>query len=346
VATENQLLREELMRRRGFPQIVGEHPAIKQVLEELTRAASSDATVLITGESGTGKELVARALHALGERRDGPFVAINCAAIPATLLESELFGHEKGAFTGAQARKPGKFEVAHQGTLFLDEIGELSLALQPKLLRALQEKSFEHLGGNAPVQVDVRVVAATNRDLGAAVALRQFRDDLFFRLAVLVVNVPPLRERASDIPLLARFLLQRAAVEQNKSAPDLSPAALAALESYPWPGNVRELENCIERAVILCDTAAIEPHHLGLMPLPESTRPAPDANPWDLVDLSGTLDEAARRAIKEVERRKIAQALRASDGDTLKAAAMLGMPSRLLTRKIRTYAISDESRAS
>jgi DNA-binding NtrC family response regulator len=345
MATENQLLREELARTRGVPRIIGDHASIKQALGALTRAAAVDATVLLAGGSGAGKELFARALHALSDRRDGPFVAINCAAIPGTLLESELFGHEKGAFTGALARKPGKFEIAHQGTLFLDEIGELPLALQPKLLRALQERTFERLGGNAPVQVDVRVVAATNRDLHAAVAQRQFRDDLFFRLAVLLVNIPPLRERASDVPLIARFMLERAAAAQKKALPAFAPAALAALIAYPWPGNVRELENCIERAVILCDSVSIQPRHLRLLPLPEPSRPPADVNPWDLVDLSGTLDEAARRAVKEVERRKIAQALRDTDGDTLKAAEMLGMPSRLLTRKIRAYAINVESRA-
>ena len=200
LATENILLKEELAERRGAPQIVGEDPKLKQVSIALHRAAATDTTVLLEGESGTGKELFARALHALSPRADGPFVAINCAAIPETLLETELFGHEKGAFTGAAARKPGKFELAHRGTLFLDEIGDLPLALQAKILRALEEKRFERVGGTAPLQVDVRVVAATNRNLKAAVAARQFREDLYFRLSVFPITIPPLRERAGRHP--------------------------------------------------------------------------------------------------------------------------------------------------
>ncbi len=331
-----------------MPRIIGEHESIRDALTSLTRAATSDATVLLRGESGTGKELFARALHALSPRRDGPFVAINCAAIPAGLLESELFGHEKGAFTGAIARKPGRFEVAHRGTLFLDEIGELPLALQPKVLRALQERAFERLGGNATIQVDVRVVAATNRDLRAAVAARQFREDLFFRLEVFPVHIPPLRERLSDVPLIAQFVLQGTAAELNKPAAELSPAALATLVTYTWPGNVRELENCLERAVILSDGAIIEPRHLGLpsSPLTAGSLVSPEVDPWELLDLSGTLDEASRRVVREVERRKITEALRASDGDLVKAADRLGMPSRLLMRKVRAYGVMSASQAS
>jgi DNA-binding NtrC family response regulator len=348
LATENQLLREELARHRGTPRIVGEHESIREALASLTRAASSDVTVLLKGESGTGKELFARALHSLSPRRDGPFVAINCAAIPGTLLESELFGHEKGAFTGALTRKPGRFEVAHRGTLFLDEIGELPLSMQPKMLRALQERAFERLGGNSTIQVDVRVVAATNRDLRAAVAGRQFREDLFFRLDVFPVQIPPLRERASDVPLIARFVLQRTAAELNKPVPELSAEARAALLEYPWPGNVRELENCLERAVILSDGATIEARHLSLpsRPVAAGALAPPPADPWELIDLSGTLDDASRRAVREVERRKIAEALRATDGDTVKAAERLGMPSRLLMRKIRAYGVMAASQAS
>ena len=205
LATENMILKDELAQRRGAPQIVGDDPKLKQVSLALHRAAATDTTVLLEGESGTGKELFARALHALSPRADGPFVAINCAAIPETLLETELFGHEKGAFTGAVgAQAPGKFELAHRGTLFLDEIGDLPLSLQAKILRALEEKTFERVGGTAPLQVDVRVVAATNRNLKAAVAARQFREDLYFRLSVFPITIPPLRERPSDIPTLAR----------------------------------------------------------------------------------------------------------------------------------------------
>jgi DNA-binding NtrC family response regulator len=345
LATENQLLREELARHRGVPQIVGEHESLRKALSALARAASTDTTVLLTGESGTGKELFARTLHALSGRRDGPFVAINCAAIPTTLLESELFGHEKGAFTGAMQRRPGRFELAHRGTLFLDEVGELPLALQPKVLRVLQEQTFERLGGNIPIQVDVRVVAATNRDLRAAMAAGQFREDLFFRLDVFPVSIPPLRERASDIPRLAAYMLQRTATELNKPIRQLSPQAHQALESYPWPGNVRELENCLERAVILSDGTMLEPRHLNLPEPRLPARPAVSADPFESLDLSGTLDEATRRVVLEVERRKIAEALRATDGDTVKAADLLGMPARLLTRKVRTHAVTAATRA-
>jgi len=225
LATENLLLKEELAARRGAPQIVGDDPGLKQVSMTLHRAAATDTTVLLEGESGTGKELFARALHALSPRAGGPFVAINCAAIPETLLETELFGHEKGAFTGAASRKLGKFELAHRGTLFLDEIGDLPLTLQPKILRALEEKRFERVGGNIPLQVDVRVVAATNRNLKAAVAARQYREDLYFRLAVFPITIPPLRERPHDITLLARHFIDRFCRDLNKKPLLLAPSA-------------------------------------------------------------------------------------------------------------------------
>ena len=210
------LLKEELVVTRGLPEIIGEDASLKKVMGTLRRAAGSDATVLLGVESGTGKELFARALHAFSARADGPFVAINCAAIPETLLESELFGHEKGSFTGAVARKPGKFEVAHRGTLFLDEIGDLPLALQAKLLRAIEERRFERVGGTTPLQVDVRLVAATNKDLPAAVAARRFREDLFFRLSVFPITVPPLRDRVKNVPILARHFIGRFCRDLNK----------------------------------------------------------------------------------------------------------------------------------
>src|SRR5437764_401986 len=259
MATENILLKDELAQRRGAPQIVGEDPGLKQVSVALHRAATTDTTVLIEGESGTGKELFARALHALSPRADGPFVAINCAAIPETLLETELFGYEKGAFTGAANRKPGKFELAHRGTLFLDEIGDLPLALQAKILSALEEKRFERVGGTAPLQVDVRVVAATNRNLKAAVAARQYREDLYFRLSVFPIVIPPLRDRVKDIPTLARYFIDKFCRDLNKKPLVLSPAAEAELCAYAWPGNVRELQNCIERAAILTEGETSRP---------------------------------------------------------------------------------------
>src|SRR5882724_4318429 len=264
LATENILLKDELAQRRGEPQIVGEDPRLKQVSIALQRAAGTDTSVLLEGESGTGKELFARALHALSQRADGPFVAINCAAIPENLLETELFGHEKGAFTGASNRKPGKFELAHRGTLFLDEIGELPLALQAKILRALEEKRFERVGGTTLLQVDVRVVAATNRQLKAAVAARLFREDLYFRLSVFPITIPPLRERPGDIQMLARHFIDRFCRDLKKKPLALAPSAVDDLLAYSWRGNVRELQNCIERAAILTEGETIHPRHLSL----------------------------------------------------------------------------------
>ena len=267
--------------------------------------------MLIEGESGTGKELFARALHALSPRADGPFVAINCAAIPENLLESELFGYEKGAFTGANARKPGEFELAHRGTLFLDEIGDLPLTLQAKILRALEERSFERVGGTVPLRVDVRVVAATNRELKAAVAARQFREDLYFRLSVFPITVPPLRDRPDDITLLARYFIERYRRDQNKKPMTLAASAEQALRDYPWPGNVRELQNCIERAVILADGDTIRVGQLSLSfrLAPGVPGAADETSPWNGIDLSGSMAEATRRVVAEVERRKIEQAL-------------------------------------
>src|SRR5215203_201271 len=239
------LLKQELGERRGAPRIIGEDPHLRQVSQQLHRAAATDATVLLEGESGTGKELFARALHALSPRSEGPFVAINCAAIPDTLLETELFGYEKGAFTGAANRKPGRFELAHRGTLFLDEIGDLQLPLQAKILRALEEKRFERVGGTVSLQVDVRVVAATNRNLKQRVAERQFREDLYFRLSVFPIQIPPLRERSADVVILARHFVEKFSREVNKKTLTLSPAAISELTVYAWPGNVRELQNCI-----------------------------------------------------------------------------------------------------
>ena len=341
MATENLILKEELAQRRGAPQIVGEDPQLKQVSLALHRAAATDTTVLLEGESGTGKELFARALHALSPRADGPFVAINCAAIPETLLETELFGHEKGAFTGASARKPGKFELAHRGTLFLDEIGELPLSLQPKILRALEEKQFERVGGTLPLKVDVRVVAATNRHLKAAVAARQYREDLFFRLSVFPIVIPPLRERARDIITLARYFIDRFCRELNKRPLGLSPSAEQELLAYPWPGNVRELQNCIERAAILTEGDMIHPRHLNLSfraPAVEE-----DVSPWSQIDLSGTMAEASRRVIGEVERRKIEQALKEAAGNRNRAAEMLQISYKMLVSKLKDYGLDAPS---
>src|SRR3954464_2546745 len=338
LATENILLKDELAARRGAPQIVGEDPKLKQVSIALQRAAGTDTTVLLEGESGTGKELFARALHALSPRADGPFVAINCAAIPETLLETELFGHEKGAFTGAANRKPGKFELAHRGTLFLDEIGDLPLALQAKILRALEEKRFERVGGTAPLQVDVRVVAATNRNLKAAGAARQYRQDLHFRLSVFPILIPPLRDRPKDIPTLARYFIDKFCRDLNKKPLAFSPAAEEELSAYPWPGNVRELQNCIERAAILTEGETIHPRHLNLsFRAPTLASPVDEDSPWTKIDLSGTLTDATRRIVAEVERRKIEQALKEAAGNRGRAAEILQVSYKTFTGKLREH---------
>jgi DNA-binding NtrC family response regulator len=337
LATENILLKEELAMRRGAPQIVGEDAKLKHVIVALQRAATTDATVLLEGESGTGKELFARALHALSPRADGPFVAINCAAIPETLLETELFGHEKGAFTGASNRKPGRFELAHRGTLFLDEIGDLPLSLQAKILRALEEKRFERVGGTVSLQVDVRVVAATNRNLKAAVAARQYREDLFFRLSVFPITIPPLRDRSDDIPMLARYFIERFCRDLNKKPLMLAPSAIEDLQSYAWPGNVRELQNCIERACILTEGDTIHARHLNLSF--RDTLPTAVESPWDQIDLSGTLAEATRRVIAEAERRKIEQTLKEQGGNKGRVADLLQINYKALTTKLKEYGL-------
>src|SRR5688500_6302732 len=318
MVTEYILLKEEMAARRGAPRIIGEDGKLRHVLQQLHRAAATDTTVLLEGESGTGKELFARALHALSPRADGPFVAINCAAIPDNLLETELFGHGKGAFTGAATRKPGRFEVAHRGTLFLDEIGELPLALQAKILRALEERRFERVGGTQSLHVDVRVVAATNRNLKQRVAERQFREDLYFRLSVFPIQIPPLRERANDVLILARHFVDRFCRDMNKKPLTLSPAAIDELRAYSWPGNVRELQNCIERSVILSEGDSIHPRHLNL----SFRQPvvAVAASPWESIDLSGTMGDALRRTTMEVERRKLEQAVRDAGGNKQRAA--------------------------
>src|SRR5438067_1953151 len=289
---DNILLREEWSRRYGFPRIVGESEAIKRAVSETQRVATTDTTVLLLGESGTGKELFARAVHHLSPRREKPLVAINCAAIPETLIESELFGHERGSFTGATERRPGKFELAAGGTVFLDEIGELPLGVQGKLLRAIEEKTVDRIGGRVPVHVDVRIVAATNRELQQAAERGEFRRDLYFRLAVFPVEIPPLRARGDDVTLLARHFAAQFGKELRGRGATLSDAALEALRAHAWPGNVRELENALERACILADALTLEARDLGLPGArAQGTEAADDTFP-DL-DLSGTLSEAA-----------------------------------------------------
>ncbi len=308
--------------------------SLKRAVGETQRVAQTEATVLLLGESGTGKELFARAVHHLSARRDHPFVAINCAAIPETLIENELFGHERGAFTGANDRRQGKFELASGGTVFLDEIGELPLAVQGKLLRAIEEKMVDRIGGRAPVAVDVRVVAATNKDLKAAVDNGQFRGDLFFRLAVFPIEVPPLRERGDDILLLARHFASEIGRELRGREAQLSPEAITALQQHHWPGNVRELENAIERACIISDTLVLQPSDLGLM----ASRPDVDETP-ETLDLSGTLSDVAHRALRVVERRKILEALEVNHGNKSKTAEDLGVSYKTLLNKLKDYGL-------
>jgi DNA-binding NtrC family response regulator len=329
--SEYTLLKEELANRRGAPVIIGEAPCMVLVGRALQRAAGAEATVLLEGESGTGKELFARAVHALSPRAGGPFVAINCAAIPETLIEAELFGYEKGAFTGAVARKPGKFELANHGTIFLDEIGELPLSMQGKILRALQERTFDRLGSSTSTKVDVRVVAATNRNLKQAVAARRFREDLYFRLSVFPITVPPLRERQDDIPTLALHFITRSCRELGKPMLRLAPATLEALRAYRWPGNVRELQNCLERAAILTQGDTIHPKHLSLS-TDDLTRPE---HPLAHVDLSGNLAEVTARVLVEVERHTIGRALADAQGNAARAADRLLIGHKALLGKMQ-----------
>ncbi len=328
--TELILLKEEHQRRYGLPKVLGEDPALKEAMLALQRAAATDTTVLLLGESGTGKELMSRALHQLSARSKGPFVAINCAAIPENLLENELFGHEKGAFTGASARKVGKAELAHKGTLFLDEIGDLPLPLQGKILRLVQEKQFERVGGLQTLTVDVRLVAATNQDLRTLVDEKQFREDLYFRLCVFPIEIPPLRRRRRDVLLLAEVFVERFAREMGRPGLGLSEKAKTALSEHSWPGNVRELQNCLERAFILCDGATIEPAHLRLE---AALRTGPTLA--DVVDLSGPLPEVTKRVVSLAEEEAIAAALRDTDGDRGAAATHLGISLSTLNRRLR-----------
>jgi DNA-binding NtrC family response regulator len=326
---ENIVLKEDYARRYGFPRIIGEHPSIQEAAREMQRIAPTDTTVLLLGESGTGKELFARAIHQLSPRAAKPFVALNCAAIPETLVENELFGHERGAFTGADRRSPGKFELAHGGTIFLDEVGDLPAGAQSKLLRVLEERVVERLGGSAPFEVNVRVIAATNRDLEAAA---DFRRDLYYRLAVVPLRLPALRDRGDDVTVIAEHFLERFRTELKKPRLRLAPDAAAALRAHAWPGNVRELQNAIERASILNDgelTAA----HLAL-----AARSATAASPRDF-DLAGSLPEVSARAVESVERAKIESTLRECKWNKSAAAQRLGVSYKTLLNKIHAYGL-------
>jgi len=327
LVAENRALRAQLANLGvGAGGLIGGAPAFRAVLDVLRQAAPTSATVLLGGESGTGKELAARMLHDLSPRAAGPFVPVNCAAIPETILESELFGYEKGAFTGAFGRKEGRLERAHGGTLFLDEIGEMPAGLQVKLLRFLQDGVVERLGGTQPVQVDARIVAATNKDLAAEVKAGRFRDDLYYRLHVVSVRMPPLRERPEDVPLLASAFLRRLAEKNEKTVSGFTPAAMAALEAFPWPGNVRQLEHAVEHAVVLCRGEAID-----VGDLPEAVRAA---SPRPASTAAGTISLPVGTPMEEVERIVIRETLRHTRGDKNLAARILGIAARTIYRKL------------
>jgi len=343
---ENTILREELRTRYCFDNIVGTSMAMQQVFETVALVAPSRATVLITGETGTGKELVARAIHYSSPRRDKPCVSVSCAALSDSLLESELFGHVKGAFTGAVDDKKGRFELADGGTLFLGEIDDTSYSLQTKLLRVLQERQFERVGGSETISVDVRLIAATNRDLEKAVREGTFREDLYYRLNVVHLHIPPLRDRRDDIPLLIRHFLDKYSRENNKTISGVAPEALNALMKYSWPGNVRELESCIEMAVVMCTgerlTVDLLPARLrqsARMPLQLGTGKAVEqavsSLPWHAVPQGGMYGEL----IPLVERGLIQRALQEADGVKLKAAQILGINRNTLHKKVAELGI-------
>jgi DNA-binding NtrC family response regulator len=317
---ENILLRQQLEERYEFEDLIGKGPAMQQIFELIRNVAPTQATVLITGESGTGKELVAKAIHAISPRRFEPFIALSCGALPDTLLESELFGYEKGAFTGAAHTKKGRFEMADGGTLFLDEVGEISLKTQIDLLRVLQEKAFRRLGGTELIKVDVRIISATNRDLAQAITQGIFRPDLFYRLNVVGLHLPPLRERREDIPLLAKHFLRRYAIEINKKIERLAPSSLELLMEYNWPGNVRELENAIERAVVISQGHELTAKDFTFL------QPA-----------SGLLNEPSARNLQELEKQHIHRILEENHWNISKTAVDLGIDRVTLYNKIKKY---------
>jgi len=327
---ENSLLREELAQSLGFSEIIGQNDKMKEVSRLIQKVAGSDTSVLLQGESGTGKELFARAIHNLSPRRDKPYVAINCAAIPRELLENELFGSEKGAYTSSVARKMGKFEIADSGTIFLDEIGDMDISLQAKLLRVLQQKCFERLGGNKSVNVDVRVIAATNMDLADMINKKQFREDLYYRLSVFPITIPPLRERCDDIKPLAEYFMGKYCREMKKTAKSLSREALNLMEKYHWPGNVRELENTIERSIILAEGKKITPEHMAIR--------LPSTSEIRLREGAG-LKEIGGHAQMQAERAAIIRVLKQVRGNKRKGAEVLKIDYTTLFDKLKKYKI-------
>ena len=331
LVSENVTLRQQLGTRFGLEKVLGESPAMREVIEVVQQVAPMPTTVLLTGESGTGKELIAKAIHQLSPRAQAPMVTVHCAALSPTLLESELFGHEKGAFTGAHERRIGRFEQAQGGTLFLDEIGEIDLSLQVKLLRFLGERTFERVGSNKTLTADVRLITATNKDLAAQVKAGVFREDLFFRLRVMEILLPPLRERVGDIPLLAHAFLKEFARQSRKPVAAFTPDAVEALRLYPWPGNVRELRTAIEHAVVLCRTDRIAVRDLPPWVRNGAAAGAAAASPLARGDLT----------VKEAEKELLIRALKESGGNRTLAASKVGMSRRTLHRKLHTYQLEE-----
>jgi DNA-binding NtrC family response regulator len=333
VLTENILLKDELSSKLGMPKIVGKSLCILDVAQKIQKVAPAKTTVLLHGESGTGKELFARAIHNLSMRSAYPFVPINCAAIPRELLESELFGYEKGSFTGADARKLGKFELGDKGTIFLDEIAEMDLALQVKLLRVLQEGEIERVGAEKAVKIDVRIIAASNRDIEKATEEKLFREDLFYRLNVFPIVIPPLRERKGDIPLLADFFINVYCAELKCGKKRVAPDALELLINYPWKGNVRELENCIERAIILSEGDTINRDNIVL------NRQMSLESSLSCLPMDGPLEDSVREAVKIAETQRISKALKETKGNKSRAAELLQVSYKTLLTKIKEYQI-------
>jgi len=332
---ENLLLREEYSARYGFPRIVGEHPSIREMSQQIQKVAATDSTCLLLGESGTGKELFALAIHHLSPRREQAFVALNCAAIPEGLVENELFGHEKGAFTGAGARKIGKMDLAHRGTLFLDEIGELPLAIQAKLLRVLEEKRFERVGGTQSIDVDVRIVVATNRNLQKLTEEKLFREDLYFRISAVPMTIPPLRERGNDVLLLADDFLEKFSREFGKTGLELSEEARDRLLHYRWPGNVRELQNTLERAVILANGTSIRADGLQLPAAKPDAERLPAGMLPEKFNWEGSLEEVTGRAASHVEKVMLENTMRECKWNKTRAAEKLGVSPKTLLAKLR-----------
>ncbi|GBD99001.1 transcriptional regulatory protein ZraR [bacterium BMS3Abin07] len=328
---ENILLRESFPATIDMPAIIGKSSQVEEVIKKIQKVAPGKTTVLILGESGTGKELFARAVHLLSPRKDYPFVPINCAAIPHELIESELFGHEKGAFTGADSRKMGKFELADRGTIFLDEVSELDISLQAKLLRVLQEGEIERVGSVKQLKVDIRIIAASNRKIDEAVGENRFREDLYYRLSVFPVVIPPLRDRKEDIPSLVEFFLDKYCAELNRKKKTVSKKAMDIIIAYSWKGNVRELENAIERAIILCDGREILPEHIILSP------PKHSGTDMSGLPMDGSLEDAAKEALRIAETMRIRKALESVRWNKTKASEMLGVSYKTLLTKIKEY---------